>query len=176
MLFLTAGLHQVVINRLQSYNGYIGLILEEVQLFKNGVQIPANSLTFFLSSSYGGRQVGASYCNDGIISNKNYCETKLDDLDPTLTIVSATAFDTVVVYNADCCPNQIEGATITATVNGISQTTVFPSSPDAVFTFGWSSSALVLYTGNRSTDLLIFKICKVTYFLNAFVLLSSWPL
>ena len=146
----------------------------EVQLFNNGVQIPAHSLTFFLSSSYDGRQLGAAYCNDGFLNS--YCSTTFDDPDPTLTIVSATVFDTVVVYNANGAVEYIEGATITAAVNGISRSTVFPSSPGAVFTFGWSSSALVASTGNRSTDLLIFKICKVTYFLNAFVLLSSWPL
>jgi hypothetical protein len=49
------------------------------------------------------------------------------DPNPTLIISSDVAFDTIVVYNRqDCCQHNILGATITATVDGISQSNTFP--------------------------------------------------
>jgi hypothetical protein len=116
--------------------------LAEVQLFHLGVQIPSNLLTFTLSSVH--PEFPAANCNDGIFNN--FCHSSENgEPNPTLTIVSAVAFDKVVVYNRQAHQQRIQGATITATVDGISQSTTFPS-PDQVFTFGWSSSALVLYT------------------------------
>ena len=108
----------VVINNLVIGDRYLNLA--EVQLFDNNVQIPRESLAFTLSSTYQNEE--ASHCNDGITSN--HCVSGWEP-NPSLTIVSAAAFDTVVVYNRndDCyvCRTRIEGATITVTVNGQSQ-------------------------------------------------------
>lgn len=47
---------------------------------------------------------------------------------PSLTIISAVAFDKVVVYNRkDGFQYRIEGATITATVDGVSSWTTYIS-------------------------------------------------
>ncbi len=66
---------------------------------------------------------------------------------PYLIIVSTVTIDKVLVYNRQgCCQNRIMGATITATVDGKSISTKFPSSPDAVFTFMFQFNASLTVT------------------------------
>ena len=94
--------------------------LAEVQLYSKGVQIPASSLTFVLSSIYNGDNANysASNCNDGILSD--FCHSATGDNSPTLTIYSPSAVDQIVVTNRqDCCQYRIAGATITVSQNGV---------------------------------------------------------
>ena len=118
--------------------------LAEVQLFNNDIQLSTDSLTFTLSSTGGYCNCPASSCNDGSLDTDCH-SLQNDDRDPTLTIVSTAAFDKVVVYNRKGNRERIEGATITVTVNGQSHANTFPNSPDAVFTFLFSSSGLQMY-------------------------------
>jgi hypothetical protein len=139
----TEAAFNVVINNLVSNDKILNLA--EVQLFNNGVQVPIESLSFSLSSTYEW-DTPASNCNDG--NTDSLCISGTADPNPTLTIVSAEAFDMVVVYNRYGAYNsevRIEGATITATVSGISKATTFPFSPEYMFTFLLSSSGLELY-------------------------------
>ena len=132
----------VVINNLLALDRYMYLILAEVQLFRNNVQVSNNSLAFTILPSINGNYL-ASNCNDGKLDN--ICLSS--GANPSLTIVSAVAFDKVVVYNCQGSEQyRIEGATITATVDGVSSSTTFPSSPDPAFTFVVASSGLQLYT------------------------------
>eukprot|EP01035_Chromulina_nebulosa_P029038 gene29038-biopygen18566 len=122
--YRAAASNVLIINKLVSGDKVISL--NEVQLFNNGVQIPRESLVVTLS-------------------NVDLCHTADGDTNPTMTIVSAVAFDKVVVYNRfDCCRERITGATITASSNGLSRFTTFPSSAAEVYTFVLSSSGLQL--------------------------------
>jgi hypothetical protein len=130
----------VVINNILRTDGNLMIInLAEVQLFNNNVQIPRESLQFTLSSTYN-EDTRASMCNDGNLNTLCHSGTS----NPSLTIVSAAAFDRVVVYNWNQFPHRIQGSTITATVDGQSQATIFPSAA-SVYTFLLSSSGLQLY-------------------------------
>jgi hypothetical protein len=126
------------------------LALKEVQLFYNGVQVPRNWLTFTLSSTYieGTYPLVASNCNDGKTNGTwptGHCHTLggAGDPNPSLTIVSTVVFDKVVVYNMiEWSIYAIQGATITATVNGQSKATTFPNNDLLLYTFVLSSSTL----------------------------------
>ena len=117
--------------------------LSEVQLFRSGNQIPNYLLAFTLSSTHLADFV-ASRCNDGSLST--CCHTYINHADPnpSLTIVSKIVFDKVVVYNRNENRDRIQGATITAYMNGQSKATTFPSSSpaDSVFTFVLTSAGL----------------------------------
>ena len=126
------------------------LNLAEVQLFHNNVQLPTYALNFILSSVYQGGGIttySADKCNDGDLTT-TFCNTGLDDSDPTLTITASEPFDKVVVYNRpDGQGSQrIQGATITTNMNGQSSSTLFPQSPNAVFTFLLTNSGLQYYS------------------------------
>jgi hypothetical protein len=129
---------KLVINNVVHHERTINLA--EVQLFRSGNQIPNNLLAFALSSTHAVDFV-ASRCNDGILSN--FCHTLIHgDPNPSLTIVSSIVFDKVVVYNRNENPDRIKGATITATINGQSKATTFPSSPKSIYTFVLTSAGL----------------------------------
>eukprot|EP01036_Dinobryon_divergens_P062006 gene62006-biopygen37848 len=140
----------LIINKLVSGDKVISL--NEVQLFNNGVQIPRESLVVTLSSEFQSTTIKtpAANCNNGVTppytgKDVDLCHTADGDTNPTMTIVSAVAFDKVVVYNRfDCCRERITGATITASSNGLSRFTTFPSSAAEVYTFVLSSSGLQL--------------------------------
>jgi hypothetical protein len=135
----------VIINKLVNVADPINL--NEVQLFNNGVQIPRESLVVTLSSVLQPTtvQAPAANCNDGITNNNIFCHTAGTDTKPTMVIVSAVAFDKVVVYNRqDCCKERISGATITASSNGLSRFTTFPSTSADSYSFVLSSSGLQL--------------------------------
>jgi hypothetical protein len=132
---------KLVINNVVHHQRIINLA--EVKLFRSGNQILNHLLTFTLSSTHSVDYV-ASNCNDGSVLS-NSCHTGRGDPDPTLTIVSNIVFDKVVVYNRNECPDRIKGATITATINGQSKATTFPSTSaaaDSVFTFVLTSAGL----------------------------------
>jgi len=138
----------IVINNLVTIDdslNYLAINLAEVQLFKNNVQVTRDKLTFTLSTEHGNGAFPARNCNDGDIGTICHSGWGLPDPSPYLIIVSTASFDKVVVYNrGDCCQMRIEGATIAATSDGISKSTIFPFSPSAVFTFVLSSSGLQL--------------------------------
>ena len=71
------------------------IVFAEVQLFSQGSQVPQSSLQFHLSSS---SFSNAQNCNDGDFNT--YCNTDpvVYDPNPSLTIMSSSIFDTVVVY------------------------------------------------------------------------------
>ena len=68
------------------------------------------------------------------------------DANPTLTIISAAAFDAVKVFNrADGAgTDRINGATITAIVSGVSSSAQFPIAAAAQYLFSLSSGSLLL--------------------------------
>ena len=122
-----------------SGNRYINLA--EVQLFKDNVLVDPTSLNFVFSSTYPGSPVGN--CNDG--SFTDFCASNggTVDANPTLTITSATTFDSVKVYNRpDAGTDRINGATITAIVAGVSSSTTFPTPAAAQYTFSLSTGSL----------------------------------
>ena len=140
------GNYEVVISNVQSTQSTQTCVsgkvinLAEVELFKNNVQLPASSLVFTLSSTYAD-SYSAAKCNDG--DTTDLCHSGLGDPNPSLTIISAAAFDTVKVFNRlDDCSNRIEGATITSTINGQSTSTLFPQSAITEYTFSVSSESL----------------------------------
>lgn len=104
--------------------------LYEVQLFVGGVKIPTTSLTITQSSTL--LAYSASNCNDNdILTVTDYCSTaecisgtytpgcSCLDMNPKLTIFSATLPDTVVVYNRVTDASRIVGASITVTYAGL---------------------------------------------------------
>lgn len=144
----------IVINNLQvsqTFNDkYIDL--REVQLYRNNVLINPGTLQLTLSSTYAGQDeiygtdYSASNCFDNTFTH--ICHSGINNPNPTLTVISPQLFDKVVVYNRvdHGAGERIEGATITATVNGQSKSALFPQTPDEVFTFTYSySSGLQLY-------------------------------
>ena len=110
-----------------------------MQLFKDSALIDRASLSFAFSSTYPGYP-------DGVLNNLCNSDGGSVDTNPTLTIISATAFDAVTVYNrADGAgTDRINGANITAIVGGVSSSAQFPTAAAAQYSLSLSSGSLLL--------------------------------
>ena len=116
------------------------LNLAEVVLFNNNVQLESSLLTFTFSSTYDSTLYPASKCNNGVVNEASDMCISNSETNPSLTIVSPTVFNKVVVYNTlGGGQDRIGGASITATINGVlAATQSFPpttTAADLVFTF-----------------------------------------
>ena len=115
------------------------LNLAEVQLFNQGSQISAVSLTFTLSSTYSDSDwyLPASNCDDGDLAT--FCHSGPNYGPSTLTITSSLPIEVneIVIWNRkSCCQDRINGATIAAFLNGSEVwSTVVPSTSAMMFSF-----------------------------------------
>ena len=104
------GLYGVIIYQ---QNGERIINLAEVQLWYQRAQLKTTSLHFELSTT----SFAAENCNNGNLND--FCHSGSNDLTPTLTVISETVFDQIIVNNRqNCCQDRILSAQISATLNG----------------------------------------------------------
>ena len=146
------GLHGVIINQL---TGEWLINLAEVQLWYQGARLSTTSLHFELSTTF----YSAENCNNGALYD--FCHTGYDDFCPTLTVISDTVFDQIIVNNRqNCCQNRILGAQISATLNGgATWMTTFFEVVSSVYIFYPSKFRLIDCFKTKLCDLFCFKDC-----------------
>jgi len=111
--------YRVTVKQSKACDKYGPLLhLSEVQLFRDGEQVPQHKITSRLTSTFNTFQ--AILCNDGDVQSE--CHTDFNDANPCLTITSTEAFDEVFIINArnDCglASCRLTGSVVSATLDG----------------------------------------------------------